>query len=302
MNETERRDWLESRRQGVGGSDVAPIMGLSPWKTAYDIWKSKVNPVEGESADTPQQTYGKMLESTLREWYVKETGREVVVPDLLVHPKHEFMIASLDGITGDKRIVEIKTSRSGKDWGEPGSNVIPIYYATQVQHYMIVTGVHVADVVVSIAGGMPEIYEVPEDIDMQRVIVDAEREFWEMVQTNRPPEPVSFEDALARYGGASQKGKVLATDEAKEAWAWIRGMKEVIEELTTQMDKRKAIVMNLLGDEGDELVDLNGATLVTWRLAKGRKGFDQDRFRTEHPELFDQYVVERPGSRRFLAK
>jgi len=301
MTEAERKDWLESRRKGIGGSDVGPIMGLSTWSTAYDVWKEKVGLKPIEERDTKQQAYGKMLEDTLRQWYVRETGREVVVPEMLVHPKHEFMLANLDGVTGDRRVVEIKTSRSGKDWGEPGSNVIPVYYAAQVQHYMIVTGIHVADVVVSIAGSMPEIYEIPEDIEMQRVIVDAETEFWQLVQSNRPPEPVTFEDAMARFGGMSQAGMVQATDDAVEAWKWIRGMKDIIGELEEQMKKRKAVVMNLLGDS-DTLVDSMGNVLVTWKLAKGRKAFDKERFEAERPELFAEYVREQPGSRRFLPK
>jgi len=299
--ETKRQEWLEKRRKGIGGSDVAPIMGLSTWSTAYDVWKEKIGLKQAEGRDTRQQAYGKLMEGTLRDWYTEETGRKVVVPDMIVSPEHPFMLANLDGITGDQRIVEIKTARSGKDW-DLDTVTIPVYYATQVQHYMIVTGFHVADVVVSIAGSMPEIYEIPEDIDMQRVIVDAEREFWQMVQENRAPEPVTFEDALARFGGSAQTGVVLATTEAIEAHRWIKDMKSVIEELSSQMEKKKAIIMNLLADEGDTLTDSMGVTLVTWKLAKGRKAFDTDRFREEHPDLYDQYVSQRPGSRRFLPK
>ena len=82
---------------------------------------------------------------------------------ILYHSKYPFMLASLDGFTDDNRVVEIKTARSGKGWGEPGSNEIPDYYILQVQHYMIVTGFEVTDVPVSIAGGSPELYEVPAD-------------------------------------------------------------------------------------------------------------------------------------------
>ena len=100
--------------------------------------------------------WGKRMEPAIRQWYSDTTGRDVRLPDkILYHPRHPFMLASLDGFTDDGRVVEIKTARSGRGWGEPETNQVPDYYALQVHHYMTVTGFSVADIPVSIAGGNP---------------------------------------------------------------------------------------------------------------------------------------------------
>ena len=154
---------LKARSAGIGGSDVAAICGVSPWRTAFQVWQSKLD-LETKSEPTPEMQYGLLVEPTIRQWYSNETGRIVRVPkELLVHPKHAFMVANVDGITDDERVIEIKTSRSSNDWGEPGSDEIPVYYRCQVEHYLIVTGLQACDVPVSFAGSMPVIYEIHED-------------------------------------------------------------------------------------------------------------------------------------------
>lgn len=30
-------DWLKERQKGIGGSDVAAILGMSPWRTPYQV-------------------------------------------------------------------------------------------------------------------------------------------------------------------------------------------------------------------------------------------------------------------------
>lgn len=36
-----REDWLEYRKKGIGGSDVAAIMGISPFATIRDLFYNK---------------------------------------------------------------------------------------------------------------------------------------------------------------------------------------------------------------------------------------------------------------------
>ena len=121
--------WLEERRKGIGGSDIAAIMGLSPFRTPFQVYQEKrreVVPWQGnETTD-----WGKRMEPAIRQWYSDQTGRAVRVPDrIITHSRYPFMLASIDGFTDDPlRGLEIKTARSAKGWGEPGSNEIPDYY------------------------------------------------------------------------------------------------------------------------------------------------------------------------------
>lgn len=293
--------WLEERRKGCGGSDVAAILGISPWKSAFQVYQEKRREVEAwqgnESTD-----WGKRMEPALRQWYSDVTGRCVRVPEKIIfHSKYPFMLASLDGFTDDKRIVEIKTARSGKGWGEPGTNEIPDYYAAQCQHYLIVTGFEVADIPVSIAGGSPEIYEVPADRELQELIIEACAEFWQRVIDGNPPEPVTYADVIQRFGKSSTQGQVEASSEVIDAVNKLMTLKGAMAKLEASEEELKAEIIKFLGDAGDTLAK-EGSILLTYKLGKPVSRFDAKSFQKDNPELFQQYLKTGEPMRRFLLK
>jgi putative phage-type endonuclease len=298
----EKALWLEERRKGIGGSDIAPIMGLSPWKTAYQVYQEKRKEVASWEGNKSTD-WGKRLEPAIRQWYSDLTGRSVRVPEkILYHSKHQFLLASLDGFTDDNRIVEIKTARSSKGWGEPGSNEIPDYYTLQVQHYMIVTGFEVADVPVSIGGGSPELYEIPEDKELQEMIIEAAAEFWQRVVEGNPPEPVSYADAVARYGLSTSAGAVVALEDTVKEVLALKAIQIKAKELEAIQDEIRGHIIITIGDGGDTLVDADGSPLVTYKLGKGRTLFDAKALEREMPEIYRKYLKTSEPVRRFLLK
>lgn len=296
-----REQWLNDRRTGIGGSDVAPILGLSKWATPLDVYLDKIG--EGtEIEDNAAMKWGRNLESAIRQEYADQTGRAVhQLAHMLRHPKHEFMIANLDGETSCGRVFEAKTARSADGWGEPGTDQVPDAYALQVQHYMIVRGFDVADIAVLIGGSDFRIYTVEADRELQQGIISAEAVFWNRVQTRTPPEPVSFADAVQRYGRSKADGIVEASPAALAAHADLVALRHEIDEIDRRQDEAKAILMRELGDVGDTLT-CQGKTLATWKLAKGSETFDTTRFKAEHPDIYKAFVVQREGSRRLLIK
>jgi predicted phage-related endonuclease len=220
----------------------------------------------------------------------------------MYHPQHPFMLASLDGFTDDGRVVEIKTARSGKNWGEPETNQIPDYYAVQVHHYMTITGFQVADIPVSIAGGSPSLYIVEADKEISEMIIEACAKFWERVQSGNPPDPVTYADAVARFGKIKSDGSIIATTELIEA---IAGLKQLRAQLGAMEDAEEAVKAKLiiaLGDQADTIIDGAGQTLVTYKLANGRKSFDAKAFEKDQPNLYQKYLKTSEASRRFLVK
>jgi len=291
----------EERQRFIGGSDIAAICGLSPWKTAFQVWQEKVGESEGQS-DNDAMAYGRLMESVIRQWYSNETGRVVVVPDTkLIHPKYPFICASLDGIADMKRIVEIKTTRSGSDWGEPGSDEIPVYYRLQVEQYMMITKLEVADVPVSVAGSIPVIYEVEADIEIQEMIVEQAVLFWGMVQRREPPELVGIRDVVAKFGRSSMAGLVTATQDTEMAVAKIKQIREEIDKLKSEEDALKFLAMKEIGEK-DTLTAINGSLLATWKMSRSGKKFDEASFKKDNPELYAKYLNDKPGSRKFLLK
>lgn len=297
----ERNQWLQDRRAGIGGSDVAPILGLSKWRTPLDVYLDKRGE-SGPDVDNESMLWGRALEPVIRQQYSDRTGRTVRVPDsMLFHPKHEFMLANLDGVTDDHRLLEIKTARSGADWGEPGTDEIPEAYALQVQHYLCVTGYAVADVAVLIGGSDFRLYEVPADPELQDMIIDAEAAFWQRVVTGQAPDPITFAEAQQRYGRSATAGTVMAGELAAQAVRDLARIKAQIKELETAEEEAKAIVMRAFGDNGDTLVSDN-RTLATWKLTKAPERFDATRFKASHPDLAAQFTAPGNPYRRLLIK
>jgi putative phage-type endonuclease len=298
----EKALWLEERRKGIGGSDVAAILGLSPWKSAYQVYREKRKEVEDFQGNEATD-WGKRMEPAIRQWYSDQTGRSVRLPDKIMYSdKYPFMLASLDGFTDCGRVVEIKTARSGKGWGEPGTNEIPDYYAVQCHHYMAVTGFEVTDLPVSIGGGSPALYELPADKEIQEMIIEAEAAFWQRVVDGNPPDPVTYADAVQRFGMSLAAGTVIANEDILKAVSELKKTQIDIKALELAAEILKSTIIVTLGNSGDTLISSEGLTLCTYKLAKGRETFDSKRFMKEHPELYPLYVKSGDPSRRFLLK
>jgi putative phage-type endonuclease len=294
--------WLEERRKGIGGSDIAAVMGLSPFKTAYQVYREKRKEVEDWSGNELTD-WGKRMEPAIRQWYSDATGRAVRLPDkIMYHAKYPFMLASLDGFTDDGRIVEIKTARSGKDWGEPETNQIPDYYAVQVHHYMTVTGFEVSDIPVSIAGASPCLYTVEADKEISEMIIEACAKFWDRVASGNPPEPVTYADAVARFGKIRAEGSIIAPARAILDIISLRHVRDEIKALEEREEALRGRLITVLGESGDTLINESEETLVTYKLANGRKVFDSKAFEKDHPNLYQKYIRTSEPQRRFLLK
>ena len=295
-----REEWLAARRQGIGGSDVAGILGLSKWKTPLEIYQDKI----GEGVETPDNEsmlWGRALEPVIRQQYADRTGRVVLQPaEILHHPKHPFMLANLDGYTQDSRVLEIKTARSAQGWGEPGGDEIPQEYLLQVQHYMAVTTFPVADVAVLISGSDFRLYEIAADTELQEMLIEAEAEFWRRVESRTPPEPVSYADMKARFGRQSKDGIVEATPEVLAAVEKLRDVKAKLKLLESTQEDCEAIIMGALR-ESDTLTH-KGATVATWKASKPVQRFDSKALQAANPDLYTQFLKIGEPSRRLILK
>ncbi len=262
--------WHEARRQGIGGSDAPAILGVSPWRTPYDVWAEKIGADTGAVRETDAMRWGLTLEPVVRAEYARVTGRAVqVVDEILHHPQHEWLIANIDGRVDDGRVLEIKTARSTDGWGEPGTDQIPLYYLPQAHHYLIVTGAPVCDVAVLIGGSDFRVYSVEADADLHTKIIEVETTFWDLVQRREPPPAITVHDAVERWGHAARQGIVTADAEALAAIEQIRQADAALHAATEQRDAARAVVLCTLADQGDTLVDSAGRILCTWKMQAG---------------------------------
>jgi putative phage-type endonuclease len=295
------------RATGIGGSDVAPILGLSPYKTPLDVYLSKTGHSE-PLIDNAPMLWGRMLEQVIIDHYANVTG-EKLTPGLLRfrHSEHHFMIANLDGLTESKRIVEAKTARTSDGWGEPGTDEIPIYYLTQVHHYLSVTDLEVADVPVLIGGSDFRIYTVKRDFEIENKIIENEYEFWQKVINLVPPTPVNESDVIKLFP-SSIKDAIEATPEILNKIALLAHYKHQIkdfESLELQCQTELKTYM-----QNHDAITMDNKPLVTWKSAKDSKKTDWQAvgqfFLSEYPDLTEEIINRNtniiPGSRRFLLK
>lgn len=216
----DRTTFLANRLTGIGGSDAAVALGVSPFRTALELYLEKRGEIP-PTEETPPMLWGRLLEPVIRQHYAERTGRVVRVPPFMRHPRHEFVTCHADGVTDDKRLFEAKASRTGEGWGEPGSDAIPQFYLIQVQHNMLVTGLSIADVAVLIGGQDFRTYEVPVDTELQEMILEGEADFWTRVKESRPPEPdytSPTTTALIRRMFPGTTGEQLVATPAQEEW------------------------------------------------------------------------------------
>ena len=165
----------------IGGSDIATILGLNPWRTAEELRLEilgRLPLMEGNEA----MEAGEIMEEGVRQLYARRTGRTVNRShQTLVHPGYDFLTAHIDGrIVGERRGLECKNIhwRMAQHWGEPGSDQIPEYYLPQVMHYMLVLDYPLWDVAAYFGGPDLRIYTVERDPEWDEIILDLTNDFW----------------------------------------------------------------------------------------------------------------------------
>ncbi|MYS15064.1 lambda-exonuclease family protein [Streptomyces sp. SID4982] len=154
--------WHAARAQGIGGSEIAAVLGLSPYESRFSLWHRKqglIAPVE----ESEEMYWGKVHEPGICDRFAKEhPDLPVTTAPTYTHPDRPWQIANPDRHAGPD-LLEAKTSRDAEGWGEEGTNQIPVYYRAQCLHYLDVIGARRCWVAVLIAGSEYREYLVEYD-------------------------------------------------------------------------------------------------------------------------------------------
>lgn len=144
----DRAEWLEARKNRIGGSDAACIVGMNPYRSNVELWEIKTGQVEAEDiSDKPYVRYGTEAEEHLRALFALDFPQYKVSYDennMWVNDKYPFAHASLDAWLEDedgrKGILEIKTTNILQSMQkEKWNNRIPDNYYCQILWYLGVT-------------------------------------------------------------------------------------------------------------------------------------------------------------------
>ncbi|GAB3245086.1 YqaJ viral recombinase family nuclease [Chitinimonas naiadis] len=300
-----REDWLAIRQQGIGSSDAAVAIGLSPYKSALTLWLEKSGRKEPEDlSDKESIIWGQILEPVLSSVYQERTGYKVRrVNAVLQHPEHDFMLANLDreivGLPEGPGVLEIKTAgyHSAPQW-EDG---IPIAYQCQVLHQLAVTGHEWADVAVLIAGQDFRIYRIERDDDKIADLIQREHRFWACVLDDLQPPPDGSADAGQALSWLYPKDNGLVVDLSESA-EFNRLFESLLEariakaEAEAEEDRLKQQIQNALGPATTAQFQQGK---VSWKRSKDGQIPDWERLQSDYPKLSQRYLKPLLGARRF---
>lgn len=189
-----RDDFLAARRRGVGGSDMATILGISPFSTRLELYLEKRGEIPPRP-DTSKTRAGTVMEQVIACMVAEREGVKLRrVNRTLHHPQYTHMIAHLDReYVGQRRGLEIKnvSPRLGSMWGKDGTpDAIAEYYLPQVHHYMLVADYPAFDVAAYFGGDDLRLYPIDRDPEMDEILIESAHEFWyDHVLPGVPPEP-----------------------------------------------------------------------------------------------------------------
>jgi len=125
-------EWHSLRDKMISATNIAPIMGISPWKTALMLYEEKLNLRLPEKLND-KMAEGMLLEEHARSFFNKQHNTDFE-PIVFQHGNINYLMASLDGINSKGEILEIKCGKGSHELAKQG--IIPDYYLCQVQCQM----------------------------------------------------------------------------------------------------------------------------------------------------------------------
>lgn len=312
------QDFTHNRAAFLGGSDIGAILGVSKYRSAMDVWLEKTGK-KVDHKDSFALRFGSFAESFIADEYALLTGEHIVDhPHGIVHPEHSFCVGHIDrfvlddkelplfrpdGTLNAKKLLECKTANhySQNDWGEPGTDAVPISYMCQSLWYLGITQLPEIDIAVLLSGSDLRIYTITRDLELETLLFERAALFWtEHVQKDIPPKPQSISDCQALFQRSSIGKRLEASSEALDLIRQLKALESQAQVEEAQIDAIKQALMETMADA--EVLTYLGKPVITWKAPKPSYRIDTKRLELDHPELLKGYQQPVANSRRFVVK
>lgn len=299
-----KQEWLRERKNYLGGTDLAAICGLSPYRTALDVYLDKTSDDIAEDTNSAMR-WGTLLEDAVARAYSEDTGYSVSIePNTIYHPEYKFLGANIDRWVGDKEyILECKTAgfTKAKEWGDLGTDQIPESYLVQVAYYAAICDVPKVDIAVLIGGQDFRIYTYERNKDLEEKLIKIGVNFWHNhIEKRIPPKCVSTRDTFNLFPQSNNK-QITAKNDILAKLEELKIAKMSEEQIQKTIEKLKVEIQEFMQDY-DVLIDENGNIIATWKNTAPRSLFDLKRFKEEAKEMYLKYASYSKQSRVFLIK
>ena len=304
------QDFTQDRTKYIGGSDIGAILGLSKFRSALDVWMEKTGK-EVKALDSLPLRFGSFAEEFVASEYARHTGSELIHDEsIYLHSEYSFMSAHIDRfVHGDgiaqppTKILECKTANpfAQSDWGDVGSDQVPMSYLCQCAWYQAITGIDEADLAVLFGNSDFRIYQIQRDKELEDLLLDKATTFWdEYVLKDIPPPPQSEADYQALFKRGNAEQSIEANLETVKQIARLHLLNA---EISTKEDEISVIKQHVMGQlENAELLTYQNQILATWKAPKPSFRLDTKRLEQDHPALCTNYKSPVQNSRRLLIK
>lgn len=284
-------NWLETRKLGIGGSDVAGILGQSKYKSPVDVWDSKVNNVT--FAGNRFTEWGHMLEKVVAEKFDKE-HKDLEVFEFPKTMKKGYSLANVDRLLYDPLknefgVLEIKTANffGGKDWS---GDTVPQEYYCQVQHYLAVTELDYAYIACLVGGNDYKEFRIERNTEESAFILQACEDFWKEYVVKKQVPPVDGSDSYTKYQ-QELMDKVSPNEVEIEGLDLKVAEYKFIQEQIKDLERKAELIKQELADE---LIKKNGSLARGEKskvkiIAKKSTSTNRELFATTYPEIFNNY-------------
>lgn len=204
-----REEWLEHRKNYLGGSDASSIIGLNPWKSNVQLWEEKAGFVIPEDISSkPYVQYGIAAEPIIRDLFQLNYPQykvEYAENNSWLNDKYPFAAVSHDGwmteiATGRKGIWECKTTEIVSSMAkEKWAGRLPDNYYVQLIHSLMVREdcefAHLT-ALLTFKFSEKELYQQIKNYHIERkdvledieYLMEEEKKFWHQVQTKKKPD------------------------------------------------------------------------------------------------------------------
>jgi len=289
-----REEWLDFRKKGLGGSDLAAIIGISPYRSALAVYYDKVGEAPGLE-DNLAMELGRELEPFLRrkfeKWMVAHEGHEVEVLEekyILQHLENKWMLANIDGKFEHPELglcgLELKTA--GEYQREHWENEqLPDDYYCQVQWYLAVTGLQTWYVGYLLGNRLFNGLKVPRNEAVIEKLITRGKDFWENnVLAKVPPAPGGFNcdmDILKKLYPEEERAKTIELHDIQDVYDEYKQLIKQQKEIELEISAIKQLFMSRMGIAEVALV---GTKKITWKMVH-RSGY------TVEPTSFRQFRI-----------
>ena len=280
-----REQFLLDRKLGIGGSDIAAIMGLSPYSTPLDVYRDKMNHEVVYEELTEDLKRGARVEKYILQEYSEVSGLEIetnLTP--FIHPEYPFMRGNIDArVIGENVIVEAKSTKCPIAKWEEG---IPEYYRTQVAYYAMLSNAERVDVPVLFSNWQYACFTYWRDYEFEDRIKKAVIDFWNNhILTGIPPAPSNPAELQEFYPRIEDAKTIKADSDIREK---VNIWQETLlrrRELEKREEKLKIEIQSFMGDAG--ILD-SGFCKVALKERTATR-LDAGRLKEAMPDLYREY-------------